>query len=228
MEIAVTITASIASLVLGTLLGAELSRFLYKPRVLIRYKNIAPLNLENGTFWSLRVENKGRSVAASCVGTLSIDELQVCDLLHQHEADADEGLPDFDNSISEEFPRKQILNPGYFRDVQASSLCWSKLGNPDVIDINPGISRTLDVCKFHIGAHENYFIFPSEFGWKTIRLRSRASQITGEIKICPANEFPTRIRFKLSASGNESKLECASVGVLKTKASKSAKPQTPG
>jgi hypothetical protein len=43
------------------------------------------------------------------------------------------------------------------------SLCWSLLGNPHSVSINPGDTASLDICKFDFKKKE--FSFPTERGW---------------------------------------------------------------
>ena len=192
---------SLLSLLIGTLIGSELSRYLYTPKVVIRYKDVKPLNAEKGVFWSVRVENKGRTVAKKCIGTMTLANLSLSDLMAPHEAAIDEELTRYqEEKLDVEFPREQIVSQTYFRDIDSVSLCWAKLGNPDSIDINPGISQTLDVCKFHSSEIGQYLIFPSEFGWRRVRLRTTQKDLRGEISICPENEFPTSIQFKVTIS----------------------------
>jgi hypothetical protein len=42
-----------------------------------------------------------------------------------------------------------------------------------------------------------YFVFPSEKGWQRLRLRMWARSLEGQIRICPANEFPTVLDFQI-------------------------------
>lgn len=161
-----------------------------------------PLSLDTGVFWSLRIENRGRTAAQDCVGAVTFDAIAENQLIPEEEADIDERLPNWEDDQDQKFPRRQILQPGYFRKIDSVSLCWSKLGNPELIEINPGINQSLDICKVHRGKFRNYFIIPSEFGWKKLRCRVAVETLSGEIKICPSNEFPTRIRFRISIEGD--------------------------
>lgn len=187
------------SLLIGTLLGGEITRYFYKPKVIIRYRDVTPLTLESGVFWSLRVENRGRTAATDCIGVITIDNISQDDVIDQSEADTNEYLPDYRNDdIDLAVPREQIMSRTYYREINRVSICWSKLGNPDYIDINPGVSQSIDICKYHESPHGNYFIFPSEDGWRKLRVRVRKSYITGALFVCPSNEFPTKIDFTIS------------------------------
>ncbi|HYJ30703.1 MAG TPA: hypothetical protein VEW25_10225 [Allosphingosinicella sp.] len=191
-----SLTGSLISLVIGTLLGSELMRFLYKPRVIIRYKNVEPLHCADGVFWSLCVENLGRTVASQCIGTLTLYDIVPDQIVSPELVTSEECLPDYPTeALRLSFPRDQIVLPHYYRPVRSASLCWAKLGNPDTLDINPGVTQSIDLCKFQ---KDGYFIFPSEFGWRRVRARVRSQRICGRIQICPSNEFPTLIDFVLS------------------------------
>jgi len=194
-----TLLNPLLSLIIGTLLGGELTRYFYKPKVVIRYKDVTPLKLSSGTFWSLRVENRGRTVATDCIGVISIDEIKPSDIVEFKDADANEHLPDYPNETTDlSVPREQIISNTYFREINRVSLCWAKLGNPDKLEINPGISQSIDVCKYHKSQNGGYFIFPSEDGWRRLRVRIRKDAFSGSIFICPSNEFPTQINFRVA------------------------------
>lgn len=191
-----SVLGSLISLIIGTLLGSEVTRFLYKPRVIIRYKDVEPLHCSDGVFWSLCVENLGRTVATNCIGTITLHGLGADEIMAPQAVAEDEQLPNYPGEpLSSSFPRDQIVRPGYYRQIKGASLCWSKLGNPDTLDINPGVTQAVDLCKFQNGG---YFIFPSEFGWRRVRVRVRSREIRGRIQICPSNEFPTIIDFMLT------------------------------
>lgn len=191
-----SVLASLISLIIGTLLGSEVTRFLYKPRVIIRYKDVEPLHCPDGVFWSLCVENLGRTVATQCIGILTLYDLAEEMIMSTASVTDEEQLPDYPTeALRLSFPRDQIVQPGHYRRVRGASLCWAKLGNPDTLDINPGVTQVVDLCKFQKGG---YFVFPSEFGWRRVRVRIRAQRIRGRIQICPSNEFPTIIDFILS------------------------------
>ncbi len=197
MTILEDVITSFVSLTVGALLGSEFTRFFYKPRVIVKYKDLDPLEDETGIFWSLQIENYGRTVATNCMATLTLYDVNVCDLVKEEAIDVNENLPLYrDETIDLEYPRKQIVNESHFRPIRRTSLCWAKLGNPDILDINPGISQSVDLCKFHRGSKGNYFIFPSEDGWRRLRVRLVAKSLSGHILICPSNEFPTRVNFK--------------------------------
>lgn len=194
-----TLLSPLLSLIIGTLLGGEITRYFYKPKVVIRYKDMTPLELTSGTFWSIRVENRGRTVATDCIGLITINNISIEDIVDQNDADGDENLPEYrGETVDLSFPREQIISRSYFREVDRVSLCWSKIGNPDRIDVNPGVVQSIDVCKFHRSSGGDYFIFPSEDGWRRLRVRIRNRQITGSILVCPSNEFPTQIDFTIT------------------------------
>ncbi len=187
------------SLLIGTLLGGEITRYFYKPKVIIKYKDVAPLVLETGTFWSLRVENRGRTVATDCIGVLTLEDVTPEDIINQNEADTKELLPEYrGEAIDMSFPREQIISRNYFREINRTSLCWAKLGNPDKIDVNPGVSQSIDICKHHRLGEFDYFIFPSEEGWRRLRVRVKSKNLKGSLYICPSNEFPTQIDFTIT------------------------------
>lgn len=194
---------SLFSLTLGAIIGSEVQRIFYRPRVIVRYKDINPLHDESGIYWSLKIENYGRTVAKDCAAVVTLHNIRVEDILSPEDIDSNESLPEYKNeSIDLEIPRKQIISSKHFRPIGRASLCWSKLGNPDLIDINPGISQLLDLCKFQKSEKGGYFIFPSEEGWRRVRVRLFPKTYKGHILICPANEFPVKVKFELKVNSN--------------------------
>ena len=192
------VIGAFVSLLIGTLLGKEITRYLYKPKVFIRYKNLSPLTTEDGCFWSIKVANLGRTVAKDCIGTITLLDMDRSKLMDVSEADSLESLPEYkEENITLDFPRFQIMSPATFRLIESEPLCWAELGNPQRLDINPGMTQQLDVCKIHFGKVGNYIIFPSEHGWRKIRIRTKIRNIKGRIMICPSNEFPTPINFRI-------------------------------
>lgn len=192
------LTAALISLVVGTLLGSELTRFLYRPRVIIRYKDTSPLYTPDGVHWSIKVANMGRTVASNCKGIIFVDGIDRDDLLGTNSANPQEILPDYKEENADlSFPRHQQIDGSSFRPLNGERLAWACLGNPQSIDINPGITELLDICKLQSYDKGNYIIFPTEYGWRRLRARVKAKNISGKIMICPSNEFPTVIHFRL-------------------------------
>ena len=195
------ISAAFISLVIGTLLGSELTRLLYRPRVFIRYREISPLHAPDGIHWTVQVANFGRTVASDCKGVITIDGLQKDDFLPIEEAIADEILPSYKNEqLDMEFPRAQHLAPDFFREIKNEEVSWAATGNPAKISINPGITENLDIFKVQESADGQYILIPSGTGWRKLRARLRQKSIAGRIMVCPSNEFPTVMLFELTFS----------------------------
>ncbi len=200
------IVTAITGLLIGTLLGNEASRILNKPRVSLRFKDMNQLVTKDGFFWSIFVVNTGRTVASNCIGVIDLDNVKKEDILEQNEALPNEFLPRYlDENGDISFPRDQLTTPSKFRDVKNSVLCWSHHGNPFKIDINPGMTQSIDICRvqYHETGKFWYFIFPSEKGWRKVRVRMKANNISGKLSICPANDYPTILHFKISAEGKQ-------------------------
>ncbi len=190
--------SSLLSLTVGTLIGSEVTRYFYKPRVIVRYKDLSPLQDGNGVYWSIQIENYGRSVAKDCIAVVSLYDIENEDILPKAQIETNENLPTYRNEdIDLEIPRAQVVTEDHFRPISREAICWAKLGNPDVIDINPGISQTLDICKYQRSSENSYFIFPSEQGWRKLRVRIKSKDIRGHVLICPSNEFSTRVNFEI-------------------------------
>jgi hypothetical protein len=191
------LVAALLSLVVGTLFGSELTRWLYRPNVIIRYKDIDPLYADDGVHWSIKVANLGRTVASDCKSVITIQGLLRDDLLEAHEANPTENLPEYkDENIA--FPRPQQIGRKYFRPIVSECLAWAALGNPASISINPGLTQILDVFKVQGPDKGGYITLPSESGWRKVRARIKARELSGHIFICPSNEFPTLIMFTLA------------------------------
>ena len=193
------LTSALISLAVGTLLGAEVTRWLYRPRVFIRYEDVAPLDADDGIYWTIKVANLGRTVANNCKGIITIDSLCQTDLLESSEANPEENLPEYpEESADKIYPRLQLINPKYFRKINGESLAWATLGNPATISINPGVTEMLDVFKVQNNKDGIYITMPSEHGWRRLRARIKQRDLSGRIMICPSNEFPTLIYFRLT------------------------------
>ena len=206
MDIENQVIGALAGLVIGTLLGNEISRFLYRPRVIIRFKEISPLYSKDGFFWSIVVANHGRTAASNCIGTITIKDLPKENILGPADAMVDEALPKYeDEDIDLDYPRSPLITPDKFRDIKNCTLCWSQLGNEPRIDINPGTTQTLDVCRVQFNTQKQfwYLVLPSERGWRKVRLRMKVTNIKGRILICPSNEFPTVLDFEIKQKKNE-------------------------
>jgi len=211
------LTSALISLIVGTLLGSELTRWLYRPNVVIRYEDVDPLHTEDGVHWSIKVANLGRTVATDCKATITIDELQQSDLLDTQEADAKEILPDYrEENADLSFPRPQQIGRKFFRPINGASLAWACLGNPPELSINPGITEVLDVFKIQQCSRGPYVCLPTEAGWRRLRARIKARPLSGRIFICPSNEFPTLIMFRLSFDeAGQSRFEVTKPTILK-------------
>ena len=192
------ISGALVSLLIGTLLGTEITRFLYRPKVRVRYSKISPLHVKDGTHWSINVANLGRTVASNCKAVIYLQGIEPEVLLKLHEANPNEFLPSYsEESGNISFPRPQSIGREKFRPIAGANLAWAKLGNPDSIDINPGVTELLDICKVQDSDKGRYVIFPTELGWRRVRCRIRSSKIAGKVLVCPSNEFPTVLNFEL-------------------------------
>lgn len=200
MDVAEKVITAVIGLCVGTLMGNEISRFLYRPRVIIKFKKLEPMQMEDGFFWSIQIANMGRTVASKCVAHISLQNLKISDIVEQNDAVLEEGLPKYsEEKIDLEYPRHQLVSITKFRDISHCSLCWSRLGNPEEIDINPGTLCGLDICRvqYHKEKQYWYLIFPSEKGWRKVRIRIKAKNYKGRILVCPANNFPTMLDFEI-------------------------------
>lgn len=201
-------------LLIGTLLGKEITRYLYKPQVLIQLRDITPLYSDDGFFISIRIANRGRTVASKCVGNITINyELKNLITPEDYRLDKfEEALPTYRlEDIRLEHPRHQLITQKKTRDIQNSTLCWSKLGNPSDIDINPGSNQNLDICRVQKYVDNEkketfwYLIFPCEQGWRKVRARIKLNpqeSLTGKLFICPNNVFPTVRKFTFTLGNN--------------------------
>lgn len=201
------INNNLVALLIGTLVGTELTRYLYKPNVVIFLKELSPLISDNGFFISIKIANKGRTAALKSIGNFSLENLGD-NLIAPESLSLDEferSLPTYRlEDIKLDFPRHQLITPKKQRKIKNNSLCWSALSNPREIDINPGSSEALDICRIqHYITHEQdfwYVIFPSEQGWRKVCCRVKlvpGEPLKGKILICPSNIFPVIRPFKI-------------------------------
>lgn len=208
------LSSNFISLLIGTLLGAEIMRFLYRPHVIIQFKNLMPLYSDNGYFLSIKVANRGRTAASNCIGNITLKYI-LDDLISPNAFNLDkfeDSLPRYRlEDIELEYPRHQLITPHKQREIKNSTLCWSELGNPLKMDINPGASQNLDICRIqkYIDLETNdvfwYLIFPCEQGWRKVRARIKIkpnTTISGKLFICPNNVFPTVRKFIFELKDN--------------------------
>jgi len=199
------LVTTLLTLTIGTLIGSEFSRYFYRPRVIVRYKEIDPNFDASGVYWSLQIENMGRTVAQDCLANITLFDVNADQVIDKHEASLEENLPNYDGeNLDLSLPRAQIMSRQHYRELRRTSLCWSKIGNPESLNINPGVSQSVDICKFHRDEDgSDYYIFPSEIGWRSVRVRIKKEEIKGYVLICPANEFPTKVyvKFRINKDG---------------------------
>ena len=195
------IESSLISLLIGGLVGRELFRILDKPNVTIQYRKPITFRQEDGQFLSIRVGNIGRNAAEQCSCTLTVFNLHPEDIVDPAKAEAFENLHEYrEEKIDLEFPRYQIIQPRSERDILSDPLCWASLGNPPQVQINPGTTQTIDICKLFRNGEKEYFIFPSESGWRRVRIRVAATaRLRCRILVCPANDYPTPLDFEIFA-----------------------------
>jgi hypothetical protein len=78
-----------------------------------------------------------------------------------------------------------FIKPTHLRKLDEDRLCWSRAGNPDVIDIYAKERQSLDV--FEIDPQGRWIQIPSEKGWGTTggtaRVFLKAKKYTAAIKI---------------------------------------------
>lgn len=198
------------SLIIATLIGGEIVKRLYSPNVNVKAKNISHLRDNGGFFISLNIVNLGRTVANDCICYLMINSfIDKEDIMEEHEACTDEHLPTYrDEKLDFTTPRQQLTTPAKFRKPEQVQLCWAHHGNPCVMNINPGVTKLLDICRAqYIENNQWYIIFPSEKGWRRILIRMRYKNINGKIFICPSNDYPKILDFSFIFENNEPTLK---------------------
>lgn len=192
------LTGPIASFFVGGLVGKEVYRYLDKPKVVIRIQKQVLFAQEDGYFVSVRIANAGRTAAEKCVGTITMYGIADESIVDPTESAVNENLHEYrEENYQFENPRPQFVTKGSEYPLVDEPLCWADLGNPHIVNINPGTTHRLDICKYFNDGQNKYFIFPSDRGWRKLRVRVRADKITGRILICPSNDFPTAAYFEL-------------------------------
>lgn len=192
------------SLVIATIIGGELVRRIYSPRVKVKVKRSNYLRNEHSFLIAIDIVNLGSTVATKCISYLIIDEqtqIQEDDLLTEAQACENEYLPSYSyEHIDYEIPRQQWITPEKYVQPQRLVLCWNHSGDPYELDINPGVTVSLNICRmrYHDEDHFWYIIFPTEKGWRKVRLRMKYKEISGKIFICPSNTYPLIVNFKIS------------------------------
>ncbi len=190
------------------IIGAVIIDRLAKPKVFLqikRSKNPYQNTEVLGYFSSLIITNTGRKKSENCIGRLFIDfpkdniiNPEDYSQINQNEI----ALPSSNEKI-----RHQLILPNNVRELKGEPLCWGKLGNPEHVNINPGGTEILDVCRIQFYNNVDrqsdsfwYVIFPSEQGWKKIRCRVKileGQELNGKLLITTANSLPKIKKFNI-------------------------------
>jgi hypothetical protein len=191
------------SLVIATLIGGEIVRKLYSPKVKVKVKSSNYLKNKDGYLIALNIVNLGSSAATKCMSYLVIDKKTAInkeDLITEHDACENEYLPTYtDENIDYTIPRQQWITPEKYVAPEQLVLCWNHAGDPYQLDINPGVTVSLNICRLRYHEENKYWymIFPTEKGWRRVRFRMRFKPLHGKIFICPSNAFPLIVKFKI-------------------------------
>lgn len=200
------------TLIIGAFVGGEIIKHIYSPQVQVKAKKTNLRKDVSGFFVSLNIVNIGRTVANNCVSYILFDnEFDINTLLEREDAMADECLPSYkDEKNNFQIPRNQLTRPSSFKRPSQARLCWSNLGNPHELDINPGVITSIDICRFQSDNKGGWYVmFPTERGWRKILLRMKVdgnSLIAGKIVICPSNDSPKILFFTMKFQNNEPSL----------------------
>ena len=161
----------VAAGILLPLLASIIKHFIMKPDIVIQED--VPMKGSDYIYHSIRIENKGRTVAKSCHGLLTIENMEQYEVLQP--------------------PGHAYVSKNNYRTVKDESLCWALQirspantpVNPVFLSISPKSSRLLELC--HTGKASE-IIFPSEMGWEIIRVALLADkEYEIEIKIFAEN-----------------------------------------
>lgn len=217
-----------AAIVLAAIIGGLIIRKLYKPKVKIRFDRRADLTDDHGTFFSINVTNIGHNCARKCVSYIRLDDACIKDIhvMKSEKASDHEELPSYSDEGSQPLPhqlcsplslyqqctessepkanhRKQLVDDHKVRSLRYIFLCWTCQGNPSEIDLQPGMTRSIDICRWQKKNSEKesvpYWIFPSEQGWRKLQARVYANNttLTGQLFICQADHEPLVADIKL-------------------------------
>lgn len=155
----------------------------------------------------LVVKNKGRSAAKNCIGMVTID-VERDDLLTKVPAE----LEVFKKIVSgEQEPEtlvKYHLTKDNFREIKDEKICWADIPNPVSITINPGLISGLAICRALKPSLELYF--PSEGGWKHLKMILRLREYKGKIMVSAENSKPVEAHFKIVPIKDDVRVEIIS------------------
>lgn len=191
------------SLIIATVIGGEIVRKIYSPRVKVKVKGSNYLKNKLGFLVAIDIVNLGSTVASKCISYLVVDDgtmINKEDLLTEYDACENEYLPSYaSENIDYTIPRQQWITPDKYVTPKQLVLCWNHSGDPYELDINPGVTVSLNICQMRYQEDKNswYVIFPTEKGWRKVRLRMKFKRIEGKIFICPSNSYPLIVNFKL-------------------------------
>ena len=163
-----------------------------------KLKILADRPLKSGTLitHTLIVKNTGRSAAINCIGSITIGNVTVDDLVTELPSE----LKKYGEALTEALPKtagpiRYHLTKETFREVRDEKLCWSDIGNPGRININPGLVSGLDV--YRVKPDEKHLYFPSDGGWQNIKMVLKSKKYEGELIVSAENAAPVKRRFTL-------------------------------
>lgn len=191
------------AIITGAFFGGEIIKKIYSPKVKVKAKNLNLREDKSGFFISLNIINIGRTAASDSVCHLLFDkEINKDVLLEREDAMADECLPSYKEEMNNFLtPRDQLTGPSSFRQLSQVQLCWTHHGNPCEININPGVTASVDICRFQMTDDKQWYVmFPTERGWRRILFRMRVDDKTifrGKLIVCPSNDFPKILFFTM-------------------------------
>lgn len=197
------------AIITGAFFGGEIIKKIYSPKVKVKAKNLNLREDKSGFFVSLNIINIGRTVASNCICHLLLDEeINKNTLLEREDAMVEEYLPSYKEETNNFLiPRDQLTTPSSFRQPSQMQLCWTHHGNPCEININPGVTASVDICRFQLTENnEWYMILPTERGWRRVLLRMKVESQTifkGKLIISPSNDFPKILFFTMYIHNNK-------------------------
>lgn len=173
-------------------------RWYRRPRLVIGEDR--PEHGEHFTCNAIVIANRGRSVAKNCMGTITLEALDVRELIATPEELIQAEDIGMDPTKFNVRGKSTLLMSQQSNrlPVENELLAWARIGNPVAIDLPPSVGAMLDVARYvRPEGSEAQLHIPSEKGWSSILVALRPGTYKLRLKVHADNAASRERAFTL-------------------------------